>query len=117
MPGGIGPVGPSVLAAGGQRRGSAVSGSANEIFFNLDGRRVYYDARGGWLYFVDTPDDLVGRTLRAALAGLSETPVFEQLHLDVHRFFAAARRVRLAGGQANAALAALRLAGVRAVIG
>jgi len=116
MPGGIGPVGPAVLAAGGRReRHFSATGGANEIFFHLDARRVYYDRRQCQLYFVCTPDDLVAHTLCAAIGGTM--PPIEQLHLDSHRFFNAARRVTLSPEQANIALMALRLVGISATVG
>lgn len=118
MPGGIGPVNRATLAAcaGGDRR-LATLFNANEIFFNLDARRVYYDRGAQALYFVDTPEDLVGKTLRAVLADTAAAPVIEQLHLDSHGFFGAAHRVGLPGDQASAVLMALRLVGVRVSTG
>lgn len=117
MPGGIGPVGPKTLAAcaAAGRRLSAL-GNANEIFFHLDHRRVYYDSRAGQLYFVQSPEDPVGRILGAVLGGAAAGLVVEQLHLDVHRCFNAARRVGLDRRQATAVLTALRLVGVRSTV-
>lgn len=117
MPGGTGPIDGAMLAAcAAQDRALASLGNANEIFFNLDSRRVYYDRATCYLYFVADPQDLVVRTIRSALAGMHGAPVIEQLHLDAHRFFNGARRVGLVGKQAAAVLVALRLAGVRATI-
>lgn len=117
MPGGTGPVNRATLAAcAAQDRALAALGSANEIFFNLDSRRVYYDRAACYLYFVADPQDTVVRTIRSALAGMHAVPVIEQLHLDAHRFFNGARRVGLVGAQAATVLVALRLAGVRATI-
>ena len=117
MPGGTGPINRATLAAcATQERALAVLGNANEIFFNLDSRRVYYDRAACYLYFVADPQDTVVRTIRSALAGMRAVPVIEQLHLDAHRFFNGARRVGLIGTQAAAVLVALRLAGLRATI-
>jgi len=100
------------------RRDRAIASvkNANEIFFNLDGRRVYYDGSERYLYFVDSPQDLVMRTIRAALAGMRQPLVIEQLHLDTNKFFNGARRVGLTVEQAHTVLTALRLAGVAATI-
>lgn len=118
MPGGIGPVDRATLAAcAGGDRGLSPLGNANEIFFNLDTRRVYYDRAGRYLYFVDTPDERIGRTIRAVLGAAGVGPVFEQLHLDRHCLFSAARRVGLDGDQAISVLMALRLAGIRVSAG
>lgn len=93
----------------------AVSG-ANDIFFHLDGRRVFYDSAEAWLYFINAPEALVLRTIQGVLAGCGGTAMIEQLHLDSHRLFNGACRVALAGEQANAVLLALRLVGVRATV-
>lgn len=117
MPGGIGPMNPETLAACFTRgREIDAPGNANEIFFNLDGRRVYYDSGAGYLYFVNAPGDVVLRTVRSAAAGAGSLPVIEQLHLDVHKCFNAACRVRLQGALVNTVLMALRLAGVHATV-
>jgi hypothetical protein len=96
------------------RRGRAIAAvrNANEIFYNLDSRRVYYDSAESWLYFVDAPQDPVKNIITAALRGMGVAAVIEQLHLDTHRFFNAASRVSLGGGQADTVLIALRLAGL-----
>lgn len=119
MPGGgIGPVRLRSLAAcAGQDRAIGALGSPNEIFFHLDARRVYYDRPAGYLYYAAAADELIPDTLRAVLAGMPGGGAVEQLHLDVHRCFSAARRIRLDAVRAKAALVALRLVGVRATIG
>lgn len=117
MPGGIGKVSETMVSACSRRdRAIASVNNTNEIFYNLDGRRVYYDGREGYLYFVDSPQDLVMRTIRAALAGMREPLVIQQLHLDTHKFFNGARRVGLRAGQVHTVLTALRLAGVTATV-
>ena len=117
MPGGVGKVSETMISATtGKRRKLASLNNANEIFFNLDAHRVYFDSCEGYLYFVDAPADLVTRTIRAALSGIQGSLVIEQLHLDTHRFFNAASRVALGGEQADAVLIALRLAGVAVTI-
>jgi len=117
MPGGIGPVSQTTMSACARGdRAIATVRNANEIFYNLDGRRVYYDSAENWLYFVDAPQDPVIRTITAALGGMGAAVVIEQLHLDIHRTFNAARRVALGSGQAGAVLIALRLAGVSVTI-
>ena len=117
MPGGIGPVDQKTLSAcsGHDRVITSVS-NANEIFFHLDGRRVYFDRAAGYLYFVTGADDRVARTIAASLAGLHCTPAFEQLHLDSHGLFNGPRRVALSLRQADTVLIALRLSGVRATV-
>lgn len=117
MPGGIGPVSPTTQAACAvaDRRLSAL-GNANEIFFHLDHRRVYYDCGAGQLYFVQSPEDPVGRILSAVLGDAAARLVTEQLHLDVHRCFNAARRVDLDRRQATAVLTALRLVGIHSFV-
>jgi len=118
MPGGIGRVSESMMSACSRQDRSITSAkNANEIFFHLDGRRVYFDRAERYLYFVDSPQDLVQRIILAALAGAKGPVVIEQLHLDTHKFFHGARRVNLTGKQAHAVLIALRLAGVTATTG
>lgn len=117
MPGGIGPVSATTQAACARGdREIAAPASSNEIFYNLDGRRVYFDSRLGDLYFVEARPDLAARTILTSLAGMSCSPVIEQLHLDTHKCFSGARRIRLDRAQAAAVLVALRLAGVRATV-
>jgi hypothetical protein len=117
MPGGIGKVSETMVSACcRQDRAIASVKNANEIFFNLDARRVFYDGSERYLYFVDSPQNLVMRTIQAVLAGMREPLLIEQLHLDTHKFFNGARRVGLTGAQAHAVLTALRLAGVAATI-
>ena len=113
----IGPVSNKTLSACTRHeRAIGALGGSNEIFFNLDARRVYFDRSLGHLYFCATQDDLIPATLRAVFSGMGSGIVVEQLHLDEHRCFNAARRVTLSADQAGAALVALRLAGVRATI-
>ncbi|MCB1801338.1 MAG: hypothetical protein KDI82_06590 [Gammaproteobacteria bacterium] len=114
MPGGIGRVSESVQAhsAGRERVLSAAAG-ANEIFFHLDARNAYFDRAAGALYFVDAAGDAIMRTLTATLLATGTVARFEQLHLDTHCFFNAARRLMLDEAQRAAALTALRLIGVR----
>ena len=117
MPGGIGPVSESMQSAcADQGRSIDAVGNANEIFFNLDGRRVWYQRADEFLYFVTTPDNLVLRTVRNVLAVSGVSAVVEQLHLDVHQYFNGACRIRLRDTDINAVLMALRLVGVRAVV-
>lgn len=117
MPGGIGPISESTMSACAQRdRVVAPVANANEIFFNLDGRRVCYDESQSFLYFVATPDDLIGRVILHALAGMRRPVAIEQMYLDANHFFPAARRVGLTRQQADTVLIALRLAGVRAML-
>ena len=117
MPGGIGAVSSTVESASTRGdRGPALFANANEIFFHLDGRHVFFDRAGGYLYFVDSPQGVIARTVSGVLAGMAATPVFEQLHLDVHRLFTAARRVALDAAQAHGVLIALRLVGVGATL-
>jgi hypothetical protein len=117
MPGGIGPISESTLSACTARdRVIAAVDNANEIFFHLDGRRVYYDSSERFLYFVATAAQTVPRTILSTAAGVQGPVVFEQLYLDANRFFDGACRVALTRRQAHAVLVALRLAGVRATI-
>lgn len=117
MPGGIGKVSESMVSAcSGKGRPIISVKNANEIFYNLDSRCVYYDRTERYLYFVAAPQDLVMRTIRASLAGMRQTVEFEQLHLDKHRYFNGARRVGLIEEQAQTVLTALRLVGVTATI-
>ena len=118
MPGGIGRVSETMLSACSQRdRAISSVKNANEIFFHLDGRRVYYDPTENCMYFVDAPQDRVKRTIRAVFAGMGHAATIEQLHLDTHRFFNGARRVGLTADQADAVLIALRLSGIPVTIG
>ena len=113
MPGGVGRVSEGVLSAGSRRVRSMVAvGNANEIFYHLDANRVCFDAVAGCIYFVDSPGGQVRETILSTLAGLRSAVTVEQLHLDTHRFFDGARKVRLTGVQAGIVLVALRLAGV-----
>ena len=117
MPGGIGPVSDATLSAcTGQDRTFTSKKNANEIFFNLDQRRVLYDGVEGYLYFVDATNGIVSQTLQAALSGLGRPPSVEQIYLDPHKFFSGARRVRLTPTDADTLLVALRLAGVRTTV-
>ena len=117
LSGGIGVAdGEALAACTGCDRVIASVSNANEIFFCLDGRRVYFDRAAGFLYFVTGADDRVARTIRASLTGHGRTPVFEQLHLDSHGLFNGARRVALEAPEADAVLIALRLSGVRATV-
>jgi len=113
----IGPVSETTrLACSRHDRAIDAVSNANDIFFHLDGRRVYYDSAEGWLYFINTPEALVPRTIRGVLAGCGGAAVIEQLHLDSHRLFTGACRVALVREQANAVLLALRLIGIRATL-
>ncbi len=117
MPGGIGKVSESMMSTcWRQDRSIASVKNTNEIYFHLDGRRVYFDRAGRFLYFVDSPLDLVKRTILAALTGAQDPVVIEQLHLDKHKFFNGARRVSLTSEQPHVVLIALRLVGVTATI-
>jgi len=117
MPGGVGPISQTtLLACSRQGRTIASAKNTNEIFYHLDSRRVFFDRGNHFLYFVDSSDGLVGRTIRAALTGLRSSVEIEQLHLDRHRVFAGARRVLLTARQADTVLVALRVAGVPATI-
>ena len=70
-----GPVSASTIAdCTRQDRAIAPVVNANEIFFNLDARRVFYDG-GTFSYFVGASAGLVPRTIRATLAGSRLTGV------------------------------------------
>ena len=117
MPGGIGPVSTATASACTRTdRPIAAVRNANEIFYNLDNRRVFFDRAEGFLYFVDLPDGAVTQTISASLAGLRSTAAIEQVYLDPHKCFHGARRVRLGDDHANTLLVALRLAGVRTTV-
>ena len=117
MPGGVGPISDTTISACASRdRPVAPPNNANEIFFNLDNRRVFYDSAACHLYFVDSPDGLVLQTVSASLAGLQSHVTIEQVYLDPHKCFNGARRMKLQPGHANALLIALRLAGIRTTI-
>jgi hypothetical protein len=84
----------------------------NEVFYNLDSRRAYYDSGEGFLYFADsqgTLSDIINRSLE----GLQSRPLVEQVYLDPHQYFTGAQRIRLDTEQAKTLLVALRLAGIR----
>lgn len=114
MPGGVGRVSEATLAASSTKdRAIGSAASANEIFYHLHAGRVYFDSSERFLYFVDSPGGQVVNILRSAVPGRQDTPTIEQLHLDAHCFFNAARRVRLTDRRlAESVLVALRLAGV-----
>ncbi|MCG6863716.1 MAG: hypothetical protein LJE70_21040 [Chromatiaceae bacterium] len=117
MPGGVGPVSQTtVLACTRQDRAIPSVQNANEIFYHLDSRRVLFDRGNGFLYFVNSSDGLIAGMIRAALTGMQCTFEIEQMHLDRHRFFTGARRIRLTAHQADTVLVALRVAGVRTAI-
>jgi hypothetical protein len=117
MPGGIGPIGPDVLSAcaRNRRRVPAVANS-NEIYYHLDSRRVYYDHTDTYLYFIDDGDNRIATTIRAVHPDRGSGSQIEQMHLDRHRFFAGACRIRLTTEEVRPVLIALRLAGVQATI-
>jgi hypothetical protein len=118
MPGGIGPVNDVTIAAcTRQERVVALPANANEIFYHLDGRRVFYDRAAAMLYFVGMPGDRVARTIARVLAGMGREFTCAQLHLDAHGFFAGAYCVALGAPQADPVLVALRLAGIRTTVG
>ena len=117
MPGGVGKVSNTVVTAGNRSdRRIARIRNTNEIFYNLDSRRVYYDTESCLLYFVDSDQGEVCRTIRAALDGIKGNSGIEQVYLDPHKCFNGARRVRLTAAQVAPLLVALRLAGIRTTI-
>ena len=117
VPGGVGPISDTIISACASRdRPIASAKNANEIFFHLDNRRVFYDSAACHLYFVDSPDGLVLQTVSASLAGVQSLVTIEQVYLDPHKCFNGARRVKLQPEHANALLIALRLAGIRTAI-
>jgi hypothetical protein len=117
MPGGVGKVSGTAAMAGnrGDRRIAPIR-DTNEIFYQLDSRRVYHDSDSGLLYFVDSDDGPVTRTIRAALEGLVGSIRIEQVYLDPHQCFNGARRVQLTAAQAAPLLVALRLTGIRTTV-
>lgn len=117
MPGGVGPVSEDiVLACAREERVIAQVRNTNEVFYHLNSRQVFFDTGQGYLYFADSPQGSIRRTIRAALASLNGQVAIEQLHLDQNKVFAAACRVRLTPEQVDTVLVALRLTGVRARI-
>lgn len=113
MPGGIGPISATTAAACMQTdRDIATVRNPNEVFYNLDSRRVYYDSGEGFLYFADS-QGAVSETIKHSLEGLQSRPPIEQVYLDPHQCFMGAQRIRLDTRQANTLLVALRLAGIR----
>lgn len=116
MPGGVGPVSAATVSACSRAdRSIASARNANEIFYNLDNRRVFYDRAGQLLYFVDAPDGVVSQTIGASLTGLNSRATIEQVYLDPHKCFNGARRVRIDADHVDTLLIALRLAGVRTI--
>lgn len=114
MPGAIGPVTQGVIDTGAQSNSvSVVFKNTNDIFYHLDSNRLYYDRTSLTLYFVNSGDGMISRTIRAVLSGLGNKAVFEQLHLDQHKLFSAACRIRLTDEQSAPVLTALKLGGVR----
>ncbi len=115
MPGGVGPVSEDiVLACGRLEREIAQIQNTNEVFYHLNSRQVFFDTDQGYLYFADSPQGSIRRTIRAALTSLNGHVAIEQLHLDQNKVFAAACRVRLTPEHADTVLVALRLTGIRA---
>ncbi|MCB1774412.1 MAG: hypothetical protein KDI88_12405 [Gammaproteobacteria bacterium] len=118
MPGGVGKVSNTVVTAGNRSDRKIVrTRNANQIFYNLDSRHVYYDAESCLLYFVDSDQGQVARTIRATLDGIKGHSGIEQVYLDPHKYFNGARRVQLTSAQVAPLLVALRLAGIRTTIG
>lgn len=117
MPGGIGPVSKTTASACGRVDREITSArNTNEIFYNLDSHRVFYDTADGFLYFVDSPGGIVRQTISASLQGMNSRTAIEQIYLDPHKYFNGANRVRMAGREADTLLIALRLAGVRTTV-
>ena len=117
MPGGVGPVSKTTITASSRTDRTITSAkNTNEIFYNLDNRRVFYDRAERFLYFVDAQDGLVTQTISASLTGLGSKAAIEQVYLDPHQYFNGARRVRLDAAHADTLLIALRLAGVRTTV-
>ncbi len=118
MPGGIGPVSEATIAACTRcDRAVGLPANANEIFYHLDGRRVFYDRAASLLYYVGAPEDRVARIIARVLAGMGCELACTQLHLDAHGFFGAAQRIALGASQVAPVLTALRLAGIRTTVG
>lgn len=116
MPGGVGPVSQGVIDAGAQgSRENVVFKNTNDIFYHLHSNRVYYDRTTLTLYFVNSGDGIISRTIRSVLSGLGNEAEFEQLHLDQHKLFSAACRIRLTDEQSVPVLTALKLGGVRSL--
>ena len=119
MPGGIGPVSRRTADACRTHWGDAEAfpgGREEEIFYRLAIGRVCYSRSLQRLYFTESTYAPVHGVVSAALRGLGKVPAVEQLHLDPHRIFSAACRIPLAGGDSEAVLTALRLAGVEVIL-
>jgi hypothetical protein len=113
MPGGIGPVSRAVINAGSKGARERVAfKNTNDIFYHLDSNCVYYDRTCLALYFVNSCDGAISRTIRSVLSGLGNEAAFEQLHLDQHKLFSAACCIRLTDEQLVPVLIALKLGGV-----
>jgi hypothetical protein len=119
MPGGIGPVDRTTANASRTARpGNPLLPGAGEaeIFYRLSLGRACYGYRQESLYFVESRYAPVGDILHSVMQGLGRTAAVEQLHLDTHRLFRGARRVRIAPRDADAVLTALRLAGIEVAL-
>ncbi|MGB0722887.1 MAG: hypothetical protein ACPGU7_10885 [Gammaproteobacteria bacterium] len=117
MPGGgIGPVRlEQARALREARRGTHLpSGiSDTELFYNLGVGRVFFDPERGLLYFVDSVQDPVPE-LVSSILGMPA--VVEQLHMDRHGVFNAAKRIALRADQRDVVLVALRLHGYQVLL-
>ncbi|MGB1108834.1 MAG: hypothetical protein ACPG4N_00670 [Gammaproteobacteria bacterium] len=83
--------------------------SDSELFYHLGLGRVFYDPPRGLLYFVDSVSEPIHELVAAVLG----RPVsVEQLYLDRHGVFNAAKRLTLSAGEAEPVLVALRLQGI-----
>lgn len=119
MPGGIGPIDRETARAcrSGGANGEIPEGCGEaEIFYRLSLGRVCYSYPRERLYFTDSGFLPVRRILLAAMRGLGKSPEIEQLHLDPHQVFAGACRVPVRARDADAILAALRLAGAEVIL-
>lgn len=119
MPGGTGPVDQRTANAcrtGRSRNPLLPEAGETEIFYRLALGRACYSYRHESLYFVESRYAPVADILRSVMLGLGDISAAGQLHLDAHRLFRGARRVRVATRHADIVATALRLAGVEVIL-
>lgn len=96
----------------GVRRGIVAPKNELEIFCSLCVGCVYYRDENRTLYFVDSPDLSISDIIDQVFRGLNQAPSIQQLYMDEHNLFSAARCVPISAAQRKALFPAFTLSGI-----
>ncbi len=96
----------------GVRPGIVAPKNELEIFCSLCVGCVYYRDENRTLYFVDSPDLSISDIIDQVFRGLNQTPSIQQLYMDEHNLFSAARCVQIGAAQRKALFPAFTLIGI-----